>query len=229
MRHGVPLIPLGSLIAAMAVYVLWRLWRPLAPVALALVVFSNIPHLAFLAEPLGPMDIRGLGRSVRCTLCDYVREQSSERSADNTTSNEAIVEYLKTVPEGSVVMVYPTYLTYSPMFYLPKLRYCCQLPADKEIRPEIKARLPEYLFWGKAQLDVAIIGASPPKESSGPMNFKTDGKTYYLGDYRLTGYLDVMWWDFSRPEIPWRSFTPEEVGDNAWRGFFVAQMGPRRP
>jgi tetratricopeptide (TPR) repeat protein len=43
------------------------------------------------------------------------------------------------------------------MFYVPELHYCDQLTTSKEIRPELKAELPDYLFVEKAEPEVVVV------------------------------------------------------------------------
>jgi hypothetical protein len=219
MRHLVPMICLGSAIAASAVALLWRLARFLAPVVAGVLVFSNVLHLGFLGQP----SLFMAPREMSCTLCDYVSEQLN----DYDTSTETLINYLEKADEGTVVLVYPPYMAYSPMFYHPDLKFCCQLDRDKQVTPELAASLPDYLFWEKAEVSLALISSLPPPRRSGPLDITYRNKKYNMGIFHLIGddfYIDVFREDRSRPEIPWHSFSVKEFEGVFHKGFFVAKI-----
>jgi predicted acyltransferase len=102
MRHMVPLIPLGSLFAALTLFILWQRARFIALTVAILLVFSNLLFLGHLDKN------RGFGlapRGVSSTLVDYI----SETFNDYETSTETIIRLLKDKPDGSVILVYPPY------------------------------------------------------------------------------------------------------------------------
>ncbi|MCP4676349.1 MAG: hypothetical protein GY854_12720 [Deltaproteobacteria bacterium] len=216
MRHLVPLIALGAGITGIILVILLKLWRPLAPIVAALVLLTNIPHLGFLGKSSGFLPPKPVG----CTLCDYVLEGIT----DYETSTEKLVSSLKKIPKDSVVLIYPPFMAYSPMFYLPELRFCCQLDADKEIHPSLEAELPDYLYWEKARVDIAFISSKPPPVREGPLDITYRDKNYKMGQFRVLEYMDIFRDDRSRPEIPWHSFSDKELKNAPHRGFFVADI-----
>lgn len=217
MRYLVPLIPFGALVTAAALVVLWHLARPAALLVAALVVCTNLAHLGFLGEHNGYLEPRG----VQCTLCSYVQELGTDR----TTSNEAVIDYVRALPERDVLLILPGYMAYAAMYYLPERRFCCQLEADRPLRDDLRATLPPYVFWDRAEPDVALINRPPPASPTGPLTiFGHD-----LGTYRYRGLLNVASKDFSRPEIPWHAFDPADVARMPHPGFVVVDLShPRR-
>lgn len=216
MRHVVALMPAAAAVTAIAVFLLWRAARGAGAVALVAVVFTNLPHFGFAA----PRSERLPNVGVRCTLCEYVMEPLRAR----TTSTEALVEYLGALPQGEVVFIYPTFMSYAPMFYLPKLRYACQLTRDKRLRPDLADALPSYLFWEDAQIDVAVVHGPPPRTLSGPLKIKYRGTEYQLGRYEIIDSIDVFPEDRSRPEIPWHTFDPSSLESVDYSGYLVARI-----
>ena len=63
------------------------------------------------------------------TLKSYILENLN----DYETGTEAIVGYLGSVPDRTIVEILPSYMTYSPMFYRPGIHYCCQLSPGKKL------------------------------------------------------------------------------------------------
>ncbi len=217
MRHLVPMITLGACLGGIALFILWNTSRTLSAAVGCVLVFSNILHLGFLGQPSGFLNPKPIG----CTLCDYI----SENANDYTTSTETLIDVLKDRPKDSVVFVYPPYMAYSPMFYLPELHFCCQLNLDKNLSPELRSELPDYVYWEKAKIDFALISANPPPVRRGPLDITFRGKKYDMGTFHLLDYINVFREDRSRPEIPWHSFSPEEFEDVPRRhGFFVADI-----
>ncbi len=216
MRHAVALIPVGAAVTAIAIFLLWNMARAAGLVALAAVVFTNVPHFGFAAP--SSKNLPDVG--ARCTLCEYAMEPLRDRA----TSTESLVRYLEDLPRDAVVFIYPTFMSYAPMFYLPELRYACQLTRDKDLRPELEAELPSYLFWEDAQIDVAVIFGPPPRTLSGPLIVNYRGRDYPLGRYQVVDSIDVYPEDRSRPEIPWHTFDPLELESVTYRGYLVARI-----
>ncbi len=228
MRYLVPLIPLGSLFAALTINILWQFFRPLALIASILLVFSNILYLGNLDKR------RGLGiptRGVSSTLLDYI----SETFNDYETSTETLIRLLKEKPDGSVVFIYPTYMAYPPMFYLPKLRYTCQIDTQKSIRPDLTAMLPQYVYGEKAKLDYAFIIDKNYIVDSGNLNISIDNRKFEFGNYRketvlTTGaMIDVFPIDRSRPEIGWHSFSLDDYRKVNKKALSILNFGSLLP
>jgi hypothetical protein len=216
MRHQVAVIPLGAAMAAVAIRILYGLLRPLGLAATALVILTNILHLGFAGKPSGMLPPRG----VECTLCQYLYEATH----DYETSTEALIGWMSALPSQTVVFVYPPYMAYSPMFYAPDKRFCCQLDSGKKLSDQAKLALPDYVFWERAPVQWAFISADPPPVPHGPLDIKYRGQTYDMGSYRLEDYKDVFREDRSRPEIPWHTFNPKDFEKIPYRGFFVATV-----
>ncbi len=214
MRYLVPLIPLGAVVTAIILLILWRLARPMAVGALGLLIFSNILHLGFAGTHNAYLPTRG----VECTLCQYVGEVTTDR----TTNTEAIIDYLEKLPEDDVLLVVPPFMGFSPMYYLPERKFCCQLMEDHPLSDEIREELPDYLFWERAHrdLDVALINAMPPASKEGPLAIRRVN----MGYYHYVGVLDIPARDCSRPEIPWHSFDGKDVKVKRHHRFFVVRL-----
>jgi Dolichyl-phosphate-mannose-protein mannosyltransferase len=218
MRYQVPMIAIGACLSCVVLTIVWKLARGAALVIAIVLLFSNVFHLGFLVQRSGQIE----PREVACTLCDYVWENAN----DYQTSNDVLVDYMRYLPADTVVLVHPGYMVYSAMFYLPELRYACQLLSMKDIREDRRADLPDYLFWDKAEIDWVLISAPPPPNPIGPLSISFQGKKYHFGFYKMATHLKVLTEDRSRPEIPWHSFSPEEWENVKVRGFFVAEIGP---
>ena len=203
MRYMVPLIPLGSLFAAMILFIIWQLSRFVALTVALILVFSNLLFLGHLDKN------RGLGlapRGVSSTLVDYIGETFN----DYETSTETMIRLLKDKPDGSVILISPSYMAYPTMFYLPKLHYTCQLDAQKAIRPDLAAMLPLYVFGEKAKLDYALIISRKGTPDSGNLNIAFDKRKFEFGMYTKKDMIKIFPIDRSRPEIGWHSFSVEE-------------------
>ncbi len=214
MRYLVPLIPLGTVVTAVILRILWRLARPMAAGVLCLVIFSNIPHLGFCGTYNAYLPPRGM----ECTLCQYVGEVITDR----TTNTEAIIDYIDKLPEDKVLLVVPPFMGYSPMYYLPDRRFCCQLLEDHPLSDELRKELPDYVFWERAHkhLDMALIAAMPPASKEGPLAIRGVN----MGYYHYVDVLDVPARDCSRPEIPWHSFDGKNVKTKRHHRFFVVRL-----
>jgi len=170
-----------------------------------LIYFSNLLFLGHLDKNrkfgLNP-------RGVSSTLVDYI----SETFNDYETSTETMIRLLKDKPDGSVILVYPPFMTYPPMFYLPRLHYTCQIDAQKAIRPDLAAMLPPYIFCEKAKIDYALIISRKGMPDSGNLNISYR-KRLEFGTYTKEDMIEIFPWDGSRPEIGWHSFSGEEFRD----------------
>jgi 4-amino-4-deoxy-L-arabinose transferase-like glycosyltransferase len=190
MRYIAPLILTGAALTAVCLVILWDLSRPLACLAAILVVMSNVLTLSWVAVPQVPL---------RSTLLSYLAE-----GAENyKTGTEALVEAVAALPGGSRVLIFPDYMTYGPMFYVPGQRYCWQLTERKTLQPGLRETLPDYLFVERARPDFILTGPVAPES----LIARFEGK-FGKGTYRLRGYLQGDWRDCSRPEIPLHCFGP---------------------
>ncbi|MCK9460905.1 MAG: glycosyltransferase family 39 protein [Proteobacteria bacterium] len=212
MRYLVPLIPLGAIATAVALRILWGLARPLAAVIACVVVFSNVLHLGFLGEYNGWLPPKG----IQCTLCQYVEEVATDR----TTTTEALIDYIEKLPKEEVLLVFPAYMGFSAMYYLPDREFCCQLRADHPLTPALRAELPEYVFWEKAKASMALISAPRPYLPEGPLSISGVD----MGHFKYVEMLDIPPRDCSRPEIPWHAFPGEDIRALHYNKFFVVTV-----
>lgn len=199
MRYLVPVIPLGALATAAALRILWELARPAALVVACAVVFSNVPHLGFCGTFNNYLPPKG----IQCTLCRYVEEVVTDR----TTATEALVDYIRTIPEDEVLLIFPPFMAYSPMYYLPERRFCCQLRGSHALTAGLAAELPGYVFWEKADVGVGLIAAQLPGAPEGPLTIRG----VPMGIYSYMATVDVPPRDCSRPEIPWHAFNGDDT------------------
>ena len=190
MRYVTPLILIGAVLAAVSIIVLWSVSRPLTVLVGSIAILTNTFTLAYLSN---------LHLLWRSTLISYIAEQNKHYK----TGTEVLVNYISTLPAGSNVLVFPFYMTYAPMFYVPEQHYCWQLRKNKSIRLDLREKLPDYVFVERARPDYIISGDMSPKEI---IEYFTN--KYGRGAYRLSGYLNEDWRDCSRPEISFHCFKP---------------------
>jgi 4-amino-4-deoxy-L-arabinose transferase-like glycosyltransferase len=212
MRYLVPVIPLGAVATAAALRILWGLGRPITVGAFCLVVLTNLPFLGFLGAYNAYLPPKG----VQCTLCRYLEEIATDR----TTATEELIDYIAKIPEDEVLLVFPQYMTYSAMYYLPEREFCCQLKTGHPLTDELKAELPDYVFWEKARVGRALINASRPFVPEGPLTIRGIG----MGNFKYVETLDIPPRDCSRPEIPWHAFGGEDVRAVRYHKFFVVTV-----
>jgi 4-amino-4-deoxy-L-arabinose transferase-like glycosyltransferase len=212
MRYVVPVIPLGAIATAVSLRIVWALARPLAAAAFCLVVFSNIPYLGFLGVYNGYLPPKG----IQCTLCRYAEEIATDR----TTATEELVDYIGKIPKDEVLLVFPSYMGYSAMYYFPDRAFCCQLRSRHPLAPALRAKLPDYVFWEKAKPTLALINAPRPLLPEGPLRISGVD----MGHFRYVDTLDIPARDCSRPEIPWHAFGGEDLRAVRYHEFFVVTL-----
>lgn len=212
MRYLVPLIPLGALVTAVVVVLLHRLWKPAAVAVFAIACFSNLGHLGFLGDENGFLPPKG----PQCTLCRYVGENAD----DWETSTEKLVAFLVQSRPGRQVLLIPSYMGYSPMFYRPDLRFCCQLEPGHQVREDLKAKLPGYVWWHRAAPDIGLVSRPPPPQPDGPLWVRGQ----FMGHYRIAGRVDAQPVDTSRPEIPWHAFGAAENSTAKYVPYVVMEI-----
>ncbi len=215
MRYLVPLIPLGAVVTAGIAVFLRALWKPLAPAALVVVCFSNLAHLGFLGDENGFLPPKG----PQCTLCRYVAENID----DWETSTEKLGKFFGKAKPDSEVLVIPGYMAYPQLFYRPDLRFCCQLEPGHQVRPDLKATLPEHVWWHRAKPDIGLVSRRRPRDAAGPLWVMGQ----FMGSYRIVGTVEAQDVDRSRPEIPWHAFSQEEADSYAVRNlpYVVMEIG----
>jgi 4-amino-4-deoxy-L-arabinose transferase-like glycosyltransferase len=212
MRYLVPLILVGTLVAAAALRSLWHFWKPLAVAALGLTVFSNIPELGFTGDDNGFVE----AKDVQCTLCRYV----AENLENPVTNTERVVSLLREAPDDTEVLIVPTYMGYSPMYHRPGLRYCCQLEEDHPLEEDLRFELDDHVLWSEASPELGLISSVSPPSRSGPL--VVNGQN--LGTFTVIGMLDARAQSTSRPEIPWHAFDEEEQQTLSRPPFLVVEI-----
>jgi len=217
MRYVVPLIAPGSVLAAVALVILWAGARWLAAVGLLLLVMTNVLHLGFLAD-------REDGASPWWppTLYRYVRELRN----DYQTGNEAMIELLGRLPEGTTVRIWPNHMVYPPMFYVPRLHYCDQLTRRKKIREDLQAELDgrDYLFKESSRPDVVLVPATNVPEIWERLAWRFEDDSYELVN-ALAAHCNYT----TKPEIPPHFFAPPPADWKKYPGMAVLVRSAAAP
>ena len=211
MRYVAPLILIGAVATACFIQSLWNgahiLYRTIAFAILVLVVTTNIFCLNFInKQPLS------------ATIYKYINENLHPY----TTGSESLIKYLRSLPEKTVVQIFPSYMTNQALFYAPKLHYCCQLMPNRTIRANVRVNLPEYVFNGRTKPDYIFVGDG---QYSPELVLAYFEHKHGIGAYRIKEILSDDWRDMSRPEIPLHSFGPpaESGFGGPDRGFVVLE------
>jgi len=209
MRYVVPLIAPGSVLAAIALVILRAGARWLAAAGLLLLVTTNVLHLGFLADRLD-----GASPWWPPMLYHYVREIRN----DYRTGNEAMIELLGKLPEGTTVRVWPSHMVYPPMFYVPKLHYCDQLTRRKKIREDLRAELAgrDYLFKKSSRPDVVLVPAMNVLEVWKRLAWRLKDDRYELVN-ALAEHFNYT----TKPEIPLHFFASPPADWKAYPGMAV--------
>jgi len=212
MRYVVPLLPVGAALGGSAIVILWQLARPLAVVTFLLLVTTNTLHLGFLAKRLDRTDAWWPP-----TLYRYVAEVFH----DYETGNEAMIALLRKLPPDTTVRIWPPYLVYPAMFYVPELCYCEQLTESKRIRPELRRELDEhpYLFYDldRSRPQLLIVPLPYLRQKLGELLFIHGADSYRLKT-TVAPFWDYTW----KPELPGHFFSPPAVDWNRYPGLVVA-------
>ncbi len=221
-RYLVPLIPLGAILTAVILQILWRILKPIAVIVALLLVFSNILHVSYTGIETG---WTSKTRDVECTLCQYVGEIFN----DYNTLTERITEHLNNLPNDEVIYIKPSYLSYSPMFYVPRHKYCCQIEKNRKIIKELASKLPRYLFWDEASQYITTAfthRAEGENNISGALVFGDKKET--SGKYEMTHLWNIYNKECSRPEIPWHAFSQNDLNEfhetDRSGGYYVANV-----
>ncbi len=208
MRYLVPLIPIGAICTAVTIATMWRMSRWVGALMVLILLFSNTLYL-------GSMNIHDLTlkpKGVQCTLCRYVGEAFN----DYDTSTETIIEYLRTEEPGTSVVILPSYLMFSPMFYLDHLHYSKLITVDTPLTTEKRALLPSYVLRKfRSDPPDIVIAKRLPNGSKG-RSMKVYGVMY-----RKKAVIPYLSMDSARPEIPWHGFGEEEVREGFFRPLYV--------
>ena len=195
-----PLIAFGSALASAALVLLWRIAWPLAIPAALLLVGTN---WLFLGGTLDRFDRDNPWWPP--TLCCYMRELCRPfRGGDGE-----LVEMLDGLPAGTTVRIWPSFMVYPPMFYVPRLHYCDQLSEKKPIRAGLRRELPDYLFVEKARPEVVVVpgwslgvAADYLKRTCGPTRYRVCKALQEPFLYTQKPEIPAHW--FWLPAIDWK-------------------------
>jgi hypothetical protein len=193
MRYVVPLILLGATLTAAILLILWQVSKPIAVIIAVIAIFTNTFTLSYLSYP-----------PWRIAILEYM----NECQRGYKTSTESVVEYVSSIPSGSVVQIIPFYMAYSPMFYEPQQHYCCQLNESKAVRTDLKAQLPDYIFTERARPDYVLSMLMPEEKVKTWLDNKFGKDRYEIIQRIANGYYDC-----SRPEIFLHCFGPPPRSD----------------
>ncbi len=226
MRYVVPLIAFGAVLGGTALVLLWRIAWPLAIPAAVLLVGTN---WLFLGGTIERYDRANAWWPP--TLYCYVRELYFPfRSGD-----EELVDVLHGLPAGTTVRIWPSFMAYPPMFYEPQLHYCDQLTEKKAIRPELREKLPDYLFVEKARPEVVVVPAGKLglamehlKQTLGKGKYRVCKALHeYFGNYGGKPEIPMHW--FWIPKAEWKmrpgAIVLVAVGSNAEKSAALASDG----
>jgi tetratricopeptide (TPR) repeat protein len=115
--------------------------------------------------------------------------------------NEAMVNLLRQLPAGTTVRIWPPFMTYPPMFYVPGLHYCDQLTEKKAVREDLRRQLPDYVYVERTRPDVMFVPAAFLKKALEELQRRYGSKAY-----RVVKTLRPDWRYTSKPELPMHAF-----------------------
>jgi len=218
-RYLAPLVLAGIALAARWLYWLcvYGQWKALPVVVL--VVGTNVLYVMFallIAPPGGwSAAVTELGRTLRATPVDYVREIIVPRETASRMVSDWIREH---VPAGSSVWVVPGEEMYPLMVQAPQAVYAWQLNAPVA---EPFRELPKIHTFGKQPIDTIVVYGPFVAQA----NFITllDALKTAGHEYRRVATLDQFWDDAIRPELFWRRFHPLTHFDRATQAIYIYQ------
>ncbi len=203
MRYYVLLIPLSAVIGA-KIYELLRETgiRGVPELFLVLLIASNVLTFNFLG---------------RIGLHSRLVQYAGEVMNDYTTGSEAISQYIeeKISPE-ECIFILPTYARQVQIFYNPEHKFCGHFTNNAPYAIKHAGELRADLFWENAVPDYVIAGGRPPDQMSQLLT-----ELYGRNTYELEAVLPVFWANVTRPEIPWRSFSPISIQDPLVQGVLI--------
>ena len=203
MRYYIFLIPLSAVVAA-KIYELLRETRFPGVSALFLVVLISSNVLTF----------NFFGRiGLHSRLVQYVGEVMN----DYTTGSEAISRYIgEEISTEECIFLIPTTANTIQRYYHPQHKFCGQVTDQAPFAKKHAGELRADLFWENAVPDYVIVGGRPPDQMSQMLT-----ELYGRSTYELKAALPVFWANVTRPEIPWRSFSPITIEDPLLHGVLI--------
>ncbi len=203
MRYYVLLIPLGAVVAGKIYEMLCQTrFRGLPQVFLILLLSSNLLTLNLFGR---------IGLHSR--FVQYVQEVRN----DYTTGSEAISKFIQEeISTEECIFIVPTYAKQIQIFYNPEHKFCGHFTNKAPFAIKHAGELREDLFWENTVPDYVIVGGRTPDQMS---QFLT--VLYGHSTYELEAALPVFWANVTRPEIPWRSFSPIPIEDPLLHGVLI--------
>jgi len=203
MRYFVILIPLAAAVGA-KIYELLREtgFRGVPELFLVILISSNVLTLNFLGR---------IGLHSR--LVQYVGEVMN----DYTTGSEAVSCYIEEeISTEECIFIVPTYMNTIQLYYHPQHKFCGLVTNQATFAKKHAGELRADLFWENAVPDYVIAGGRPPDQMSQLLT-----ELYGRSTYELEAVLPVFWANVTRPEIPWRSFSPISIQDPLVHGVLI--------
>lgn len=204
-RYMVPIIPLGIALSARTL-TFERPWLRWPALALgAFLALSTPAWRAFQSAARAPV------MPLRSTLVSYVAELvTPQRSA-----YAEMAQWLnRNTPAGAQVWVLPDYGVYPLIFHAPQLHYMWQLRQDQRAA---YPTLPPFHFRGLSTPDV-IVAFGPDVGTARSVVSQLESRGI---PFEPEVRLGVVGPDRTRPELFWRSFTTDPVGNPDSDGTYV--------
>ena len=203
MRYFVILIPLGAAVGA-KIYEMLREtgFRGVPELFLIILISSNVLTFNFFGR---------IGLHSR--LVQYVGEVMN----DYTTGSEAISQYIEEeISTEECIFLIPTTASTIQRFYHPQHKFCGHVTNQAPFAVKHAGEFRADLFWENAVPDYVIVGGRPPDQMSQMLT-----ELYGRSTYELDAVLPVFWANVTRPEIPWRSFSPIPIQDPLVQGVLI--------
>ena len=203
MRYYIFLIPLSAVVAA-KIYELLRetRFRGVSELFLIVLITSNVLTFNFLGR---------IGLHSR--LVQYVGEVSN----DYTTGTEAISQFIaEEISPEECIFIVPMTAIAPQLYYHPEHKFCGLVTSQAPFAKKHARELREDLFWENTVPDYVIVGGRSPHEFS-----RLLAELYGQSTYELEAALPVFWANVTRPEIPWRSFSPIPIQDPLVHGVLI--------
>jgi hypothetical protein len=214
-RYELPIVPFAFGLVALVLWFVARSSRLLAGALFVVLVCTN----ALTLSPWTPQ--------FRWLLPAYVLEVHRPFR----TSYQAAVEFLKdNAPPNATVATVPGYCVYPVMFYLDdQVRFCCLLDAHTALPREAVRRLGAPLYREEHFPEWLILFGRPK-------SFLRQAE-YYCRPHQVAGAwvahsyvqvrdLNTFWFDTSRPELPWHSFSPRTTFNPDLESIYVLKRQP---
>lgn len=197
-RYLIPVIPLCIWISVLVLQYVHKSSRMGMIVLAALAFGTNVLH----GGPWVGIDNKTVFSSIiakgefRSTIAQYVQELLNPPPSAYKETAQWIKSH---VSSGKSVWVAPGYATYPLMYHAPQAIYAWQLK-EKETQFE---GLDEVHFYGVVEPEY-IVAFGPYQDYV--KSIMNDSEVI-AGEYALVKQIDRYWYDLTRPELFWHSFS----------------------